>query len=369
MKALKLLLTIMVVAGLRVESPSQTFHAIIFADTDDREIGKSVSRDLEKMQNEIGMIVTTTGMMLEASYNSGSDANKENLLTVLQNLRCEPEDVVFFYYSGHGGRAMDDRSKYPQLVFKQSDAEAYPMYKIDETISAKRPKFRIVMGDMCNSVSHNMTVKSEIGSGKSVVESDPATVYENLFKNLKGSVLVTSSKAGEPSAALDDGGAFTICFLNELGRMVSGNHQPDWNALMENTRTATVQAARHTPVFEVNINSGTSQSTASSSAPVTGQQTNNPFLNALTKMADNGGDHMERIRSVQPVLHEYFDSPHAIVEIFGRDGKTRLARENALRFLERVSTSYKLVSFVELDVKKTDGGKISYVKLHEIYRK
>ncbi|MDR2564205.1 MAG: caspase family protein [Prevotellaceae bacterium] len=365
MKAIKLLLTIIVIAGLSIKSHSQTFHAIVFADTDDPKIGASVKRDMEKIQNEIGMIVSSTRMWLNGYYHSGREANKEQLLTVLQNLRCEPEDVVFFYYSGHGGRAVDDRSKYPQIRFKASDSEAYPMSKVDEVIAAKRPKFRIVMGDLCNSISDYLSVKSETGSGKSVVEND---VYENLFKNVKGSVLVASSKSNETSIAFPDGGAFTTCFLNELGRIVSGNQQADWKVLLEKTQKATVKAANHTPVFEVNVNSGSSQS-ASSSTPVTGQQTNNSFLNALINMADNGGDRNQRVRSVQPVLHEYFDSPHSIVEIFGRDGKTRLVRENAQEFLERVSTSYKLINFVELDVKKTNGGKITYVKLHEIYRK
>ena len=178
--------------------------------------------------------------------------------------------------------------------------------------------------------------------------------------------MAASSKAGETSTALGDGGAFTTCFLNELGRMVSGKNQPDWNSLMENTQKATYQAAQHTPVFEVNVNSGNSQPTAPST--IVGQQTNNSFINALIQMADNGADRTMRIRSVQSVLYEYFDSPNAIVEIFGKDGTVRLSRENAAEFLERVSTSYKLISFVELEVKNTNSDKITYAKLHEIYK-
>jgi hypothetical protein len=366
MKKIKLLLTAIIALAFSSQSYSQTFHAIIFADTEDPSVGSSVKHDYEMMQNEIGMIANATGMSLATYYNAESNANKERLLTILQNLRCEPEDVVMFYYSGHGGRAVDDRSKFPQIRFDASDAEAYPIYKIDETIASKHPKFRIVLGDMCNSVSNSLTVKNEIGSGKSIIKSEPAVVYQNLFKNLKGSVIATSSKAGETSAALPDGGAFTICFLNELGKIVSGNHQPNWNVLMENTQKSTLQVAQHTPVYEVNIGSGTSQ--PSSPSPIVGQQTNNPFINALTNMADNGASPTTRIRSVQTVLYEYFDSPHAIVEIFGKDGKIRLARENAQNFLERVSTSFKLISFVELEVRKTESGKITYVKLHEIYK-
>jgi hypothetical protein len=366
MNKIKLLLIAIAFIGLSIQSYSQTFHAIIFADTDDPQIGHSVEHDFDMMQNEIVAIANAIGMKIDMHPNSGNKANKENLLTVLQNLRCEPEDIVFFYYSGHGGRAIDDRSKFPQITFNPYDSEAYPLHKVDEIIASKHPKFRIVMGDLCNSVSSGLTVKREMGSGKSIIKSDPATVYYNLFKNIKGSIIVASSKAGETSAALEEGGAFTLCFLNELGKMVSGNHQPDWKTLMENTKTVTVQVARHTPVFDINITSGSGSS--QSMAPIIGQQTNNPFLNALTQMADNGADRTTRIHSVQPVLYDYFDSPHTIVEIYSKNGKVRLARENAREFLERVSTSYKLISFVELEVKKTSSGKITYVKLHEIYK-
>jgi hypothetical protein len=362
---MKLLVAIIAFIVFNIQSYSQTFHAIVFADTDDPEIGSSVNHDLDKIRNEIGAIVNATGMWLEAYYKSGEEANKEQLLAVLQNLHCGSEDVVFFYYSGHGGRAINDKSKFPQIVFEASDSEAYPLYKIDEAIAAKQPKFRIVMGDLCNSLSAGLTVKSEIGSGKSIIKSEPAVVYETLFKNLRGSVLVASSKAGETSAALTNGGAFTLCFLNELGRMVSGNHQPDWKILMENTQKATFQAAKHTPVFDIHINSVPPQPNPPNPNPT---PTNNLLINALMQMADNGAELATRINLVQSVLHEYFDSPHAIVEIFGKDGTIRLARESAQIFLERVSTSFQLISFVELDVKKTNNGKITYIKLHEIYK-
>ena len=40
--------------------------------------------------------------------------------------------------------------------------------------------------------------------------------YQNLFENVKGGIIISSSKAGEPSIALNIGGTFTCCFLYEL---------------------------------------------------------------------------------------------------------------------------------------------------------
>ena len=364
MKRVKLLLTVIFVIAFSNLGFSQTFHAIIFADTNDNDIGESVIRDYYKMEMEMGMIATTTQMSLKTYYNIADNANKSMLMSVLNNLRCEPSDVVFFYYSGHGGRAINDKSKYPQIRFDARDAEAYPLYKIDEMIAEKKPKFRVIMGDMCNSVSQILTAKSSYGEGSSEAKNNAIAVYQSLFKNIKGSIIVASSEEGETSTAYANGGAFTTAFLDELQKIVSGNNKADWKILLENTQKTTYQRAKHTPIFEIQLGETTTTITPIDNV----QLTNNPFINALINMADNGGDKTNRVRAVTPVLNEYFSSPTAIVETYSRNGEIRLTKESAQVFLERVSTSYKLINFVELSVTKADNGKITYIKLHEIYK-
>jgi hypothetical protein len=69
---------------------------------------------------------------------------------------------------------------------------------------------------------------------------------------------------------------------------------------------------------------------------------------------------------VRPILNQWFSS-NAIVEVYGRSGQLRLTRETAKGFLERVSTAYKLINFAELEKQLDNNGKITYLKLHEIY--
>jgi len=375
MKNLKLFFTILIVLAFSNRGFSQTLHAIIFASTDDPKIGKSVEKDLDNIKNELGEIAYYLYMDVDVVGGIGRDANKRTLIEVLNNLQCGPEDIVFFYYSGHGARSIDDSSKFPQMTFRAGDDQAYPLYKADELIASKKPKFRLIMGDLCNSVSPYISAKYDAGDGKSYVNEkggNPALVYQNLFENVKGGVIVSSSKAGETSQAWGIGGAFTCCFLYELNELENDPANASWETLLERTKNTTLAETREadkmkqgqTPVFEINLTGGTN---ATTSSPVGVQSTNNPLINRLIQMADNGNDYSTRINLVNPTL-QYFFSPSAIVETYSRNGNVLLTRETASDFLERVSTAHKLINFVELRTELDEKGKIKYLKLHEFYK-
>ncbi|MDR3268475.1 MAG: caspase family protein [Tannerella sp.] len=345
---------------------AQTFHAIIFADSDDPKIGRSVFNDYYNMQAECATIAAANNMKLKEYHYVDAECSKTNAEKVLQDLNCGPQDIVFFYYSGHGGRAYDDKSKFPQLSLSPGDAGLMPLYRIDEMMASKHPKFRIIMADCCNSYVPGITPKDkDLGGAKSVLKDQTAEIYQNLFGRLHGSIVVSSSQAGETSSAVDDGGAFTLCFLKELQKIVAGNSRPDWNALLNNTKTETYNWRSHTPVYDINV---TDNPNTGQPVDIQTPQTSNSFISELIKIADNHSDELIRINLVKPALDNYFASPAAIVEIYGRNGKTLLTRENAKDFLQRISTSIHLISFVEISSQKNENGKITFLKLHEIYK-
>ena len=374
MKKLKLFLTIVFVIAFSNFGISQTFHAIIFADTKAPDIGKSVEKDLEHIKAEIGNISYYLNIDVNLVEKHGINANKETLLKVLDDLQCKPEDIVFFYYSGHGARAVEDKSPFPQITFKSRDDQSYPLDLVDKKIASKKPKFRLVMGDLCNTKSAYINSKYDTGNGKSYVNAkggNAALVYQNLFENVTGGVIVSSSKAGEPSQAIAEGGVFTLCFLYELQELYNDVANANWKTLLERTQNTTLMVTTeinkekrgHTPIFEINL-IGENFATTPSSVGV--QSTNDPLINTLIQMADNGNDYATRINLTKPAL-QYFSSS-AIVETYSRNGNVRLTREKASDFLERVSTAHNLVNFVRFNTELDENGKIKYLKLHEFYK-
>lgn len=99
--------------------PANTIHTIIFADTNDQSIGQSVRVDVKKFQNWANMVadaLKTDGYSQKVYNYSGNLCSKSNLLDVVNNLYCT-DDIVLFYYSGHGSRSINDVSKFPRQCF------------------------------------------------------------------------------------------------------------------------------------------------------------------------------------------------------------------------------------------------------------
>jgi hypothetical protein len=144
-----------------------------------------------------------------------------------------------------------------------------------------------------------------------------------------------------------------------------GRENAEWQTLLDNTKATVYAECKRTPIYNINVNNGanTVQPTEIQSL-----QTSNSFIGALIKLADNNSDESVRINLAKPTLDTFFASPAAVVEIYGRNGKTLLKRETAKEFLQRLSTSFKLINFVEISSQKNDKGKMMSLKIHEIYK-
>ena len=80
----------------------QTLHTIIFANTNDPQIGKSVVYDYNSLSVEVNTIAAATGMKLKRYFYKDEYCNNKNLRNVLNQLSTNKDDVILFYYSGHG---------------------------------------------------------------------------------------------------------------------------------------------------------------------------------------------------------------------------------------------------------------------------
>lgn len=345
---------------------SQTLHAIIFAKSDDPTIGESCYLDYDNMQIELSSIAAATGMSIKEYYFCDENSSYDNLIRTLQRLQCNENDVVFFYYTGHGGRAVSEKTQYPQMALGHRDKECVPLYKVDEMIAQKNPRFRIVMADCCNSVVSGLSSKELCMSSKATCIKDVSMDnYRSLFAKVKGSVLVCSSSVGETSGCHPDvGGYFTASFLYELGDIVSKSDGVNWNILLERTKSTTCRIGRHTPLYEVHIDNGSVQP---SPAPQTQVSSSNELIANLLQLTVNNTNKSQRIKLIHPVMDKFFSSS-AVIEVYGRDHNTLLARDRVEDYLSRIATSSTLIGFVEL-AKETDGsGRITRLKLHEIYK-
>lgn len=388
----KLLTLLWLVALTLLPAKGQTLHAIIFANTKcpgeqpgSQGIGPSVSCDYQRMKIEFETMASFLNYKKDFQWYEGSPENfsRSKLESALNNLSCGKDDIVFFYYSGHGGRSPQDaQDPFPwmQLVVdpyrtQWSASQYYALSQVSNRIKAKHPRLSIVLGDLCNSVSNAIPSKNipEM-KGATKMSKAPCDFYKDLFLKVKGSIIASSSKPGETSAACSEGGAFTICFTEVLQIMVSNNMEPDWNTLLEGAklRTSSAMNDKQHPIYETELERVTDIPTTSHSEqgnPSMPTVTNsNDIADYLTTIGSSSTNITERINLVESTLTNFFASPQAKIEVVGRDGKTIVATKYASTYLNNLSIARNLVKVIAVDQKEATNGKLSYLKVHEMYK-
>lgn len=391
METIKKLLAIMFWTTIMIiPANSQTLHAIIFANTKcpgekpgSMGIGPSVTCDYQRMKIEFETMASFLNYKKDFQWYEGSPSNfcRTKLETALNNLSCGNDDIVIFYYSGHGGRSpqeKQDQFPWMQLVVDPyrtpwNASQYYSLSQVLNRIKAKRPRLTIVLGDLCNSLSNAIPQKDvpEM-KGATKMSKAPCDFYRDLFLKVKGSIIASSSKPGETSAACEEGGAFTICFTEALQIMVSNNMEPDWNILLEGAkrRTSKSTEGRQNPVYETQLQavSDIPNTSTNGQQPSSTINEEGDIACYLTAIGSSTTSIKDRINLVNQTLSKFFSTPQAKVEIVGRDGKTVVATKYASTYLNNLSIARNLVKVMNVDQTAGSNGKLTYLKVHEMYK-
>lgn len=383
---------------------SQTFHAIIFANTKSPGnpnipgsvgIGPSVTVDFERMGLEMTSVASFIGYKLKKYYyyDTPERFSKSSLLNVLNTLSCSENDIVFFYYSGHGLRAENEDSQYPEMVLHVpyngvTPDVLYPLSKVYQKIRSKNPRLTIVFGDLCNSVSRNYYSEYSSGKDATIKSTETCDIYKSLFLNVKGGIIAASSKPGHTSGCYtykdgtEGGGMFTASFLDCLGYYVSQGKELSWDYLLQNTRELTKkrsgydeQGEKQTPVFSTKDLFVAQAPTVSTSEQFNQPTSNDPQTEeqdalsyALTMIGSDRNRPSERIKEITPTLSKYFHSPQVKVQVIGRDCKTIVNTTTAKQYLNYLSIATKIECVLVIEEKKGGDGKITLLDVYEMHR-
>ena len=135
---------------------AQTIHWITFVDTTDRRVGKLDINGHEVLYNNF--INDVNAALAEKGYESdiqdfvGENVSPANCKSAVELLRVSPEDIIVFYYIGHGGRPNTgsehiEQHPYPQLYLAQEDGKkCIPLEWINNTLKAKGARLTVTIG-------------------------------------------------------------------------------------------------------------------------------------------------------------------------------------------------------------------------------
>ncbi len=249
-------------------------HFILVANTNDPRIGYSVQKDVTNLSSQIKDVATFLKIPLNYVEVSGEKFGKKNLEAAIAALKPGANDIVIFYYSGHGYSFENDKNQlYPQFDLRQSRFEDITVATLNESqvfdmIKLKKARLNIVLSDCCNS---NLGLLKPEGknfalTAKSLMSWD-AVYCHDLFLKSSGSIIATAAKKGQFAYGNTDvGGYFTSNFVTSLEKYLSKfqTSQPTWDQIITETQSTTVSLSmanvcqanttcRQDPVYVINV--------------------------------------------------------------------------------------------------------------------
>lgn len=246
-------------------------HLLIVADTLDKKIGSAVAQDVNKMNSTLDAICSYLGITKLTTTVYGSNYSKATVQNAISKLRPSPDDIVIFYYSGHGFRIPEKSAlKYPNmklknyktlrtdfrdsLSFLKADRQAnitnsMNMEEVYNAIVKKGARFNLVISDCCNDDIFAASVEvpkpgKTKGSGIEWNEDNIRTLFLNKTPM---SLLVTAAVSGQRSRTKKGfGSIFTDYFKSSLETYCSKlKSNVTWDLVLQTASTQTTNKVKN----------------------------------------------------------------------------------------------------------------------------
>jgi len=201
-----------------------TMYAFIGADTSS-SLKYSCEIDFDNVKKSVHIVAKQTEMKLLLTTCSGRSFMPDKLVSWLKTIKPKSEDVVFFYFSGHGKVSCN---KWPMLYFTKKKVP-FLFSEIIKHIRRKNARLSIILCDACNGqrIHHSLSTYSREQQIKTQSKG-----LKKLFCKLKGVIIGSAAKSGQQAFSTLEGGVFTKAFLSELERETL-KRKPNWKHLFK----------------------------------------------------------------------------------------------------------------------------------------
>lgn len=231
-------------------------HFISITNTMDKDIGPTCVLDKKNTLKIFSSIAETLKIPMDSTQITGMDFNKKNLFKAIDTITAGDNDIIVFYYSGHGYSKKNNPNLFPFLDLRINPTtpplpgkEEVNIDSIYTLIKAKKGKVKLVLSDCCN---YGETMKSIIAPNLAGIRGGPVRLSpaycQELFINPEKPVsyLMTAASKGEVSAGTNaQGGFFTSQFKASLEKYAGiGNTDTfSWADIVSDAQTLTKTTA------------------------------------------------------------------------------------------------------------------------------
>ncbi|WP_353720039.1 caspase family protein [Dyadobacter sp. 676] len=344
---------------------AQTFYAVIVADVSDPLIGKSCEKDLQEMSGTLQSI----SRKIEYNYREiicpREKFGEAGIREAISQVECKPEDIVFFYYTGHGINTAAGNTRFPVLYLNNETLELETVHKL---LKDKKPRFCLTFGDCCNHLSgdaHRVRPARPVTRGITV--TNDTAILRRLFVQANGDLLLSSARKGEKATAHpDDGSFYSQTWMQALAYAGSHNTNISWQTFLTDTENRLQESLKglpdslkHHSQWIGNFSAETMPCPEADFAEI------NKFLNTLADEKRPFHDRNKLRLSRQKSLF----GPAAQVSIYMNDPERPVETQPIDQFLKRVLNTAALIdefNFVERLSTPGKGCAYDLVTLQEI---
>lgn len=213
----------------RVEAAN--LHAIVVCDSSDDSLKKAAFSDYRKIYNKLHFLADTAELKLHLTSCLDKEATPKHLLEIIKNLKVDSDDVIFFYFAGHGFRDKNKKDSFPHLLFEETET-ACDFISLTQDLVDKGPRLLISLSDCCNNYIPESFLPEIVRNHSYWLDSFQKKRIQTLLVDSEGIFIGTASEPGENAYSWDWGSAFTIAFLETLDEEIAENEHPDWEGVI-----------------------------------------------------------------------------------------------------------------------------------------
>lgn len=226
-------------------------YTVVIGDTCSADISSQVHKDMKLMQKETYTIANSLSTRAHVSMWDGYHAEKNHIFNAINQISLKSDDILIFYYSGHGCRTPEKKSKWPLLHFSH-----YHQYvDLDEVIAfvkGQNAGFSMVIADCCNDFRMpqiESTQKFNLAFNPSK-KNRLSRQIGHLFGSSRGVVVLSAAKPGELSWSTDFGGVLTLALVDELSEQ-KFTPQKRWDTILQQIvqKTRSVQEPQYAILY------------------------------------------------------------------------------------------------------------------------
>jgi hypothetical protein len=241
-------------------------YLIVVASTNDVSLQPNCLNDAYSFIDFFTVIVNKLGILpryfiIDTVF--GNNYSRANVEAALKRARPTRDDLVIFYYSGHGFHNQkfpdkiypffDLRDPTKQKFFKDLDTQTLNVKDIYDTILAKGARFNLVLSDCCNdTVARPKKMWWEPTKKKGLVNVEFKNLKDLFMSKQRVSFLMTAASKDEEAVVTPSFNSyFTYFFLQSLSTYLSpAKGFPTWPQVFAATQTQTIKQVSGLPCKE-----------------------------------------------------------------------------------------------------------------------